>query len=184
MIRQSAAAILLGVLAGCAGGEGADTSAPTITVGAAGGRAFFSTDPGVGVLRRGCSGGLASAYAIFDPSSPTVHVRDGGAQANLTVTFSDETGIQRAFIQIPAGQLSSPQVANTKPIPTASGLSEVYEYNFFGQEGTGETSHRVTIALAHSDSNRVFNVFASDFAGNTSDTFNLLIGESAALCAG
>ncbi|MEO0387071.1 MAG: hypothetical protein AAF281_06005 [Pseudomonadota bacterium] len=182
-MTKAPAALLaaLVALAGCGGPE-ADTSAPVITFSSASGQAFFSTSSAVGASNRGCHGGLSAAYSAFPPGANFVHVRDGGATAQLQVTFADPAGIQRAFLQIPTGTLRSPATNKTVPIATAAGVSQVYEYNFFGSADAPQTAHRVTIDLTHGDGNRVFNVFAIDLADNQTETINVLVGEASNLC--
>lgn len=176
----AAAAALLG-LAGCVTPEGPDTEPPTLTF-AAGGRTFFSTAGGGS--NTPCPGPLAAAYAVFPADADFVHVREGGASAALTLRVSDPSGVKRVFLQIPNGDLRAPEVTKTVPIPTPSGgSSQVFEYNFFGQEGAAATAHSVTIDLTHSDGNRIFNVFATDFADNQTPTTTVVVGEASNLCA-
>jgi hypothetical protein len=165
-------------LAAC-GGEQADQTPPTIKFFEGGSAsAFFGSDG----TRSGkaCKGGLATAYSGFQGAS---HARSGGGSVSLRVTFSDPAGIKRAYLQIPGGRLASPEVSKTVPVPTpGGGISNAYEYNFFGDEGAPVTTHTVTVQLTHGDANRVFNAFAEDMNDNRSPTVSVLVGEASRIC--
>ena len=166
------------LLAAC-GGEQVDQEPPMIKFfeGGASSAFFDSSGPG---SAKACAGGLSGAYAGFQGAT---HARSGGGSVSLKVTFSDPAGIKRAYLQIPGGNLSSPNVTKTVPVPTASGdISSAYEYNFFGDEAAPVKTHTVIVQLAHGDANRVFNAFAEDMNDNLGPTVSLLVGESSLIC--
>ena len=86
-------------------------------------------------------------------------------------------------LQIPGGQLRSPQTSRTVAIPTPTGaLSQAYEYVFTGNAEAPQTTHSVVVDLTHGDSNRIFNAQAIDFQGNESRTASVLVGEASRIC--
>ncbi|WP_425093560.1 hypothetical protein [Tropicimonas sp. S265A] len=168
-------------LAGCAG-ETSDTSPPTLAFFEGKFNSPFYASNGSG-SNDPCPNGLADAYSSFRGGPELVQARSGGASVSLRVTFSDPAGIKRAYLQIPGGTLSSPNVTRTVPVPTATGdVSQAFEYNFTGDAASPTKQHTVNVELTHGDANRVFNAFAIDMNDNRSETATLLIGELTRIC--
>ncbi|MEL6205804.1 MAG: hypothetical protein AAFR47_10910 [Pseudomonadota bacterium] len=178
-IRGIIAGGVLLALSAC-GPEGPDTEPPVIQM-AEGNSVFFLSS---GAARpASCPNGLGGAYTSFRAGDRFVQARSGGSTVRMRVTFSDPSGIKRAYLQIPNGTLRSPNVSQTVQVPTPDGnLSQAFEYNFFGDETSPQATHTVDIDLTHSDSNRVFNVFAIDMNDNRTSTASLLIGEASRIC--
>lgn len=168
-------------LAGC-GASGPDQDPPVVAFFEGGSpSAFFASDGSV--RAGGCADGLAGSHAAFAGGPANIHARSGGEVAKLRVTFSDPSGIKRAYLQIPGGALVSPQTTSRIQVPTASGdVAEAYEYNFYGDEAAPQNTHTVIVEVTHADANRVFNAFAVDMNDNRSATSSLLIGERSRIC--
>lgn len=169
------------VLAGC-GGEAPDQDPPVVAFYEGGASSPFFASDGSG-SPKACAGGLSGSYASFRGGAANTQARAGGAAVKLKVSFSDPSGIKRAYLQIPGGKLASPTTSKTVQVPTASGdIAEAYEYNFFGDADAPEKTHTVIVDLTHSDSNRIFNAFAIDMNDNRSATATILIGEESKIC--
>lgn len=177
-LSLTAAALLL---AGCVA-TGPDQAPPVVAFFEGGSAAPFFVSDG-SVRAAGCDDGLAASYAAFAGGPSNIHARSGGEVTRLRVTFSDPSGIKRAYIQIPGGTLVSPQTTSTIQVPSASGdVAEAYEYNFYGDAAAPQTAHTVIVEVTHADANRVFNAFAVDMNDNRSATSSLLIGERSRIC--
>jgi hypothetical protein len=178
ILASMAAGILL---AGCVA-QGPDQAPPVIAFFEGGASSPFFVSDG-SVRARGCESGLAESYAAFSGGAANTHVRSGGGTARLRITFSDPSGIKRAYVQIPGGTLVSPQTNSRVQIPTASGdITDAFEYNFYGDDAAPVKSHTVIVEVTHGDANRVFNAFAIDMNDNRSATSSLLIGERTRIC--